>query len=117
MSELLNYLPLFLVLATLVTGALWGHDRFWRRPQRLAAAAALDERTPDAARGPGYEKARAALLADPPAMEWGGSFFPLLALVLVVRSFLFVEGESPVTCLIAVRTEPFRRVAFLGIGA
>ena len=54
MSELLKYLPLFLVLATLVTGMLWGHDRFRRRPQRLAAAAALDERTPDAARGPAY---------------------------------------------------------------
>ncbi len=95
MSELLNYLPLFLVLATLVTGALWGHDRLRRRPKRLAAAAALDERTPTAARGPAYEKARAALLADPPTMEWGGSFFPLLALVLVVRSFLFEPFVIP----------------------
>ena len=95
MSELLNYLPLFLVLATLVTGVLWGHDRLRRRPQRLAAAAALDERTPTAARGPAYETARAALLADPPTMEWGGSFFPLLALVLVVRSFLFEPFVIP----------------------
>jgi hypothetical protein len=70
MSELLNYLPLFLVLATLGSGVLWGHDRLWRRPQRLAAAAALDERTPPTARGPAYDKARAAFLADPPAMEW-----------------------------------------------
>ena len=94
MSELLNYLPLFLVLATLVTGMLWGHDRFRRRPQRLAAAAALDERTLMRL-GVRPTKARAALLADPPAMEWGGSFFPLLALVLVVRSFLFEPFVIP----------------------
>ena len=75
MSELLNYLPLFLVLATLVTGVLWGHDRFRRRPQRPAAAAALDERTPDAARGPAYEKA--LLRSWPiPAMEWAAAFSP-----------------------------------------
>jgi len=95
MSEALNYLPLFLVVATFVSGVLWGHDRMARRPKRLAAAAALDERTPLAARGPNYEAARAALLAEPAAMEWGGSFFPLLALVLVVRSFLFEPFVIP----------------------
>lgn len=89
MSSLLDYLPEFLVAATFITGVLWAIDRWRWRPARLAAAAELEARTPEAERGSeAYQNARATLLREPVAMEWGGSFFPVLALVLILRSFV-----------------------------
>ncbi len=89
MNSLLDYLPEFLVAATFGTGMLWAIDRWRWRPARRAAAAELEARTPAAERdSKAYLDARAALLREPAAMEWGGSFFPVLALVLVLRSFV-----------------------------
>ncbi len=86
---MLDYLPEFLVLATLVTGIIWALDRWRWRPRRQAAAAELEARTPAAQRDrESYQQAREALLREPPVQEWGGSFFPVLALVLVLRSFV-----------------------------
>lgn len=89
MSDALDYLPEFLLLATFVTGILWLLDRYRWRPRREAAAAELEARTPPQQReSEGYRQAREALLREPAAMEWGGSFFPVLAVVLVLRSFV-----------------------------
>ena len=89
MQSLLDYLPEFLLGATCVTGLIWVYDLAVWRPQRLAAVAALESRTPDAERdGDAFGHAREELLREPPLMEWGGSFFPVLAIVLVLRSFV-----------------------------
>lgn len=89
MNSLLDYLPEFLLFATLVTGVIWAIDRWRWRPQRRAAAAELEARTPAAQReSEAYQETRATLLREPALMEWGGSFFPVLALVLVLRSFV-----------------------------
>ena len=89
MQSLLDYLPEFLLGATFVTGLIWVYDLAVWRPQRLAAVAALESRTPDAERdGDAFGHAREELLREPPLMEWGGSFFPVLAIVLVLRSFV-----------------------------
>ena len=72
--------PLILVLATAITGAAWLLDVFLLRPKRqaiLAAAGEVDEDT------------REKLLAEPVLVEYSISFFPVLAIVLVLRSFLF----------------------------
>ncbi len=89
MNSLLDYLPEFLLIATLVTGVIWGIDRWRWRPGRRAAAAELEARTPAAEQdSEAYQQAREAVLREPAVMEWGGSFFPVLALVLILRSFV-----------------------------
>lgn len=89
MDSLLDYLPEFLLAATFITGVIWGIDRVRWRPRRLAAVAELEARTPESARdSDGFRNSRDVLLREPTIMEWGGSFFPVLAVVLVLRSFI-----------------------------
>jgi len=89
LNSWLDYLPEFLLIATLITGVIWCIDRWVWRPRREAAAAELDARTPAAKRdSEAHQAARDAVLREPGVMEWGGSFFPVLALVLVLRSFV-----------------------------
>ncbi|MEE4300939.1 MAG: signal peptidase I [Pseudomonadales bacterium] len=96
MGNLLDYLPEFLLGATLVTGLIWVYDLAVWRPRRLAAVEALDSRTPASERdGDAYALARDEILREPPLMEWGGSFFPVLAIVLVLRSFVIEPFVIP----------------------
>ena len=96
MGSLLDHLPEFLLLATFVTGLVWLYDLFVWRPQRRAALAALEARTPPAERdGDAFALAREEILREPPIMEWGGSFFPVLAVVLVLRSFVLEPFVIP----------------------
>jgi signal peptidase I len=66
-----------LVLATLVTGLVWALDAWYLRPRRLARAE------------PGV------LPAEPVLVEYARSFFPIILIVLVVRSFLFEPFRIP----------------------
>lgn len=72
---------LMLVIVGAVSGVIWGLDRllFASRRQRLAAAAG----TP------------AARVREPIAVEYARSFFPVIVLVLVIRSFLFEPFRIP----------------------
>ena len=79
----INY-PLILVLATAFTGVVWLVDKFYLRPRREAAAELLKGDT---------EKSEA--LAEPTVVEYSISFFPVLALVLVFRSFLAEPFQIP----------------------
>lgn len=89
MGSLLDYLPEFLLFATLISGAIWIYDRVRWRPARLAAAESLEAATPSSEQDSDhFRAAREELLREPPIMEWGGSFFPVLAVVLVLRSFV-----------------------------
>jgi signal peptidase I len=71
---------LILVVATGVTGIVWAFDALWLQRRRLAAAAAT---------GPG------TTVAEPVLVEYSRSFFPVLLLVLLVRSFLFEPFRIP----------------------
>jgi signal peptidase I len=70
-----------LVLVGAISGAIWGLDQafFARRRKRLAAAA-----------GTPLERVR-----EPIAVEYARSFFPVIVLVLVIRSFLFEPFRIP----------------------
>ncbi len=78
----------FLVAATVLTGAIWGVDVVFFRPRRVRAAAATGG-TPISAE-PGRNAVK-----EPVVVEYARSFFPVIALVLVIRSFLFEPFRIP----------------------
>ena len=70
-----------LVVVGAISGAIWGLDQaFFARRRRQAAAAA----------GTPAERVR-----EPIAVEYARSFFPVILLVLVIRSFLFEPFRIP----------------------
>jgi signal peptidase I len=82
---------LILVLATLITGVLWAFDAILLAPKRR-------QRVADAQRQAGGElpdSAKAELLKPSMLGDIGHSMFPVLAVVLVLRSFLFEPFEIP----------------------
>ena len=66
-----------LVLATLATGLIWALDAWYLRPRRRAHAAA------------------GALPDEPVVVEYSRSFFPIILVVLLIRSFLFEPFRIP----------------------
>ena len=80
--------PLILVLATAFTGLIWLLDHFWLKPGRVAVAAGLPE----------SEREDAA--KEPVVVEYSISFFPVLAIVLVLRSFLAEPFQIPTGSMI-----------------
>lgn len=72
---------LVLVIATLVTGGVWALDSmfFKSRRQTLDGRASVD----------------ASLAKEPVLVEYSRTFFPIILLVLLVRSFLFEPFRIP----------------------
>ena len=73
---------LVLVLATLFTGLIWALDHWVLKPRRLASAAAQG-------------KPAALAASEPVSVEYARSFFPVIVLVLLIRSFLFEPFRIP----------------------
>lgn len=69
---------LILTLLSLVTGVVWGMDRWWLAPKRRARLAEAGEAD--------YE---------PRPVEWSRTLFPVVVLVLLFRSFLFEPFQIP----------------------
>jgi len=85
----LNF-PLILVIAVALSGLLALFDLVVLAPRRRAAITAYEGRFPD--RDPAVvEKLR----KEPLLVEYGKSFFPVLAIVLVLRSFLVEPFQIP----------------------
>ncbi len=82
--------PLILMVAVLVSGALALLDRLWLAPRRRRAVENYQAQvaTPDAAVVERLQK-------EPVPVEYGKSLFPVLALVFVLRSFLFEPFQIP----------------------
>jgi signal peptidase I len=83
--------PLILTWAVLVSGAIWLFDHLLLRPRRERAADALRQSLGDRA----SEEALAPVLKEPLLTEYARSFFPVLLLVLVLRSFLAEPYQIP----------------------
>jgi signal peptidase I len=83
--------PLILVLATSFTGIVWLVDYLMFRSKRLSRVAAADDLD---------EESCKAMLKEPIIVEYSISFFPVLAIVLVLRSFLFEPFQIPTGSMI-----------------
>ena len=79
--------PLILVGATAVTGFIWLFEVFYLRSRRISAQKADREQK-------NYVKSDSES-KQPVLVEYAISFFPVLAIVLVFRSFLFEPFQIP----------------------
>ncbi|MFA5676863.1 MAG: signal peptidase I [Pseudomonas sp.] len=82
--------PLLLVIAVAVTGLLALFDLIWLAPRRRRAVAAYEAQV--AAADPSTLQ---RLNKEPLLVEYGKSFFPVLAVVLILRSFLVEPFQIP----------------------
>jgi signal peptidase I len=79
--------PMILVSATFVTGIIWALDAALWAPKRKQAAAALGSG--------GDPQAVAAAMKEPAVVEYAKSFFPVILIVLLLRSFLVEPFRIP----------------------
>ena len=96
---------LLLFLATVVTGAYWLGERFYFLPQRRKAAQAIEEaavqRRAELDRmgiqkvDVDAEEAKGRILMQPWWLDWTAGLFPVIAIVFLLRSFLFEPFKIP----------------------
>ncbi|HJO57990.1 MAG TPA: S26 family signal peptidase, partial [Nitrospinaceae bacterium] len=89
--------PLVLVLGTGITGLIWLLDTLFLKPRRKAAAELAEQKLTD---GKAKDDALQSILKEPLVVEYSISFFPVLAIVLVLRSFLFEPFQIPTGSMI-----------------
>ncbi|MFM8611053.1 MAG: signal peptidase I [Burkholderiaceae bacterium] len=97
--------PLLLLLATAVTGAYWVAEKLYFLPQRRKAALALQadvqQRQAELDRlgvkgdTTDLDEARRKLLAQPWWLDWTAGLFPVIAVVFLLRSFVFEPFKIP----------------------
>ncbi len=112
LQAILSNFALILFVLMVVTGVIWCIDVFYlARQRRRAADAALAEYDARAAKllADGVKpdsnvNARAELerhhITQPTWIEYSGSFFPVIALVFFLRSFLFEPFKIPTTSMV-----------------
>ncbi len=86
-----NTFALILTLATVITGIIWCLDRFKYAPARKRKLAKLQEMT----KGSISQEELERTVNKPGWMETSTSIFPVLAIVLIVRSFIYEPFQIP----------------------
>ena len=86
-----NMFALILAIATLITGIVWVIDRFKWAPQRRAKQAAAQAQTGNTL----DSKTLAKVSSQPGWVETTASVFPVLAVVFIVRSFIYEPFQIP----------------------
>lgn len=81
---------LILVVAAAVTGVIWLLDAIFLAPKRSVALAGLN-----GGAGAVDEKRSERAVKEPIIVEYAKSFFPIILVVLVIRSFLFEPFRIP----------------------
>ncbi len=111
LQVILGNFALILFVLMVLTGVVWCLDVFYLSKQRrLAADRALADYDARQARfaaegiktEPGVSRAaiEAGLLRQPTWVEYSGSFFPVIALVFVLRSFLYEPFKIPSSSMV-----------------
>ena len=110
LQMILGNFALILFILTLFTGVIWFLDVFLLSKQRRAAAdlalAEFDARraklSADGVKLEASSRAQlqAALLRQPAWIEYTGSFFPVIALVFCLRSFLYEPFKIPSSSMV-----------------
>src|SRR5438309_1800749 len=110
LQSILGNFALILFVLMVVTGVIWFLDRFYLRAQRRAKAdaalAAFDARNVKLrAEGiklesRGRAELEANLLRQPTWVEYSGSFFPVIAMVFFLRSFLYEPFKIPSSSMV-----------------
>ncbi|RXZ32395.1 signal peptidase I [Oxalobacteraceae bacterium CAVE-383] len=110
LQALLSNFALILFVLMVITGAIWFFDRFYLARQRRAnadrALAEFDARNAAlAGQGvqPDYQtraSIEAGLMKQPVWIEYSGSFFPVIALVFFLRSFLYEPFKIPSSSMV-----------------
>jgi len=110
LQPILGNFALILFVAMILTGIVWCLDVFvlakQRRARATAALAEYDARhaklTADGIKADSGNRAaiEAAILRQPTWVEYSGSFFPVIALVFVLRSFLFEPFKIPSSSMV-----------------
>ena len=110
LQAILGNFALILFVLTVLTGVIWFLDVFFlakqRRARADAALAEYDARNAKlAADGVkpdtnGRAALEAGLLRQPTWIEYSGSFFPVIALVFVLRSFLYEPFKIPSSSMV-----------------
>jgi signal peptidase I len=110
LQPILGNFALILFVAMVVTGVIWCLDVFvlskQRRARANAALAEYDARhaklTADGIKLDNGNRAalEATIMRQPTWVEYSGSFFPVIALVFVLRSFLFEPFKIPSSSMV-----------------
>lgn len=110
LQSILGNFALILFVLTIVTGVIWFLDRFYLSKQRrIKANAALSEFDVRNTRlntdgikleSSGRAALEAALLRQPTWVEYSGSFFPVIATVFFLRSFLYEPFKIPSSSMV-----------------
>ena len=111
LQVILGNFALILFVLMVVTGVIWFLDVFYLSKQRRATAdralAEFDARnaklTADGVKldsGSSRGAIEAALLRQPTWIEYSGSFFPVIALVFFLRSFLYEPFKIPSSSMV-----------------
>ena len=106
MDKWIGNFALLLLLLTTVTFAYWIAEKLYFRPKRLAAAQSLESQLlarRDEIRkmgmetdvGNDLEDRKAQLMQQPWWLDWTAGLFPVIAVVFVLRSFLFEPFKIP----------------------
>jgi signal peptidase I len=97
--------PLILVLLVFGSGLIWAGDALLLAPRRRQAALALQEQIPGweeegSAAQSRYRARLASEAAEPTIVEYARSFFPVLFVVFVLRSFLVEPFQIPSSSMV-----------------
>lgn len=86
-----NYFSIILTVITVVSGLLWLYDARVLKPKRQAVVDEVEKKTTQSLTDEQID----SLAPQPKLMELGQSIFPVIALVLVVRTVLYEPFQIP----------------------